>query len=93
MADNLRQISKWTIKGQHKSQKENIKLFLKLTRKDVDELQRFPLPKAFVPAFKKFCTIYNRLEEEYHAGLKDHKTWGLNIDSCAQDISTKSSLV
>lgn len=92
MADNIRQISTWTLKGFRKEQ-DNIKLFLKLTRKDLDELQRFPLPRAFVPKFKKFCSAYERLEEEYHSGIEDHRTWARDMESCAQVLTKQSLLV
>ncbi len=92
MADNLRQISTWSLKGFRKEQ-GNIELFLKLTRKDLDELERFPLPRAFVPTFKKFCTTYKRLEEEYRVGVSDHRTWAHGLESCAQVLTKKSLLV
>jgi hypothetical protein len=92
MADNLRQISTWTLKGFRKEQ-DNIELFLKLTRKDLDELTRFPLPRAFMPTFKKVRSAYDRLEEEYHAGISDHRTWANGMESCAQTLTKQSLLV
>jgi len=92
IADNLKQISKWTLKGFHKEQR-NIELFLKLTRKDLDELIRFPLPVAFTPKFKKFCRAYNKLEDEYRSGIVDHRVWANWMQTCAQDLTQHSLLV
>ncbi len=92
MAGNLKQIGDWTLKGFHERQ-ENIALFLKLTRKDLNQLLRFPLPRAFEPKFKKFCTTYGKLEEEYKKGIVDHRVWASSMQSCAQDLTREAPLV
>lgn len=92
IAENLRQIGEWTLKGFHQRQ-ENIALFLKLTRKDINQLMRFPLPPAFVPKFKKFCSVYDQLEEEYRKGIKDHRIWAKELHAAAQDLIKHSPLV
>lgn len=92
IAENLRQIGDWTLKG-FQQRKENITLFLKLTRKDVNQLTRFPLPAAFVPKFKKFCSAYDELENEYRKGIKDHRVWAKGLHSCAEDLTKHSLLV
>lgn len=92
MADNLRQISSWTMKGFHQQQK-NIDLYLKLSRKDLNELQRFPLPKAFLPSFKKLCKAFDELEGEYREGISDHREWATSMQTCAADLVKQSKLV
>jgi len=91
MAENLKQIGDWTLKG-FRERKENIELFLKLTRKDVNQLQRFPLAPAFVPKFKKICAAYDKLESEYRSGIVDHRVWASSIHACAQDLTKQSAL-
>lgn len=92
MADNIEQISAWAHKAFHKQEK-NIALFLKLTRKDIDHLKSSPFPASLAPAFKKFSKSYEKLENEYHAGLKDPKVWARGMKTCAEDISKKLLLV
>jgi hypothetical protein len=92
VAGNLKQIGDWTLKGFNQRQ-ENIALFLKLTRKDINQLMRFPLPQAFVPKFKKFCMTYGKLEEEYKKGIVDHRVWATGMQTCAQDLQKQAPLV
>lgn len=92
IADNLRQVSDWTLKGFHERQ-EHITLYLKLTRKDVKQLTRFPLPPAFVPKFEKFCKAYDKIEAEYQKGIADHRVWANTVKTCAQELTQAAPLV
>ncbi len=80
------------MKGFHQQQK-NIELFLKLSRKDLNELERFPLPTAFHPAFKKLCKTFGELESEYKKGIGDHRKWATNMQACATELIKQSKLV
>jgi hypothetical protein len=93
MADNLSQVSSWTLKGYFDQQKKNIELYLRLTRKDLDQLHRFPLPDAFMPAFKAFCETYKELEEEYKSSKIDRTKWAQTLRTCAQNLHKHASLI
>lgn len=89
---NMTQIASWTLKGFHREE-ERIALFLKLTRKDVNQLTRFPLPAPFVPIFNKFCKAYDDMEAEYKKGIKDHRVWAGQMQTWAKDLAKNSNLV
>ncbi len=89
--DNLKQVSDWTLKG-FQERKEHITLFLKLTRKDVKQLTRFPLTAAFEPKFQKFCKVYDKLETEYQKGITDHRVWAGELKSAAAELSKHATL-
>jgi hypothetical protein len=74
-ADNLTQIGKWTLDCFNKEQ-TRIKLFLCLTRKNMDALHNFPSSLSFYPDFEKFYIIFDKLEKEYDTGIVDKKVWG-----------------
>jgi hypothetical protein len=92
IADNITQIGQWTAKSFLK-EKGNIELFLKLTRKDMDALSRFPVPAAFQATFDNFCDEYCKLEAEYHAGISDHHTWAKGLSTLALNLTANSHLV
>lgn len=91
IADNLRQVGEWTLKGFHERQ-EHITLYLKLTRKDVKQLMRFPLATAFIPKFTKFCKVYDKIEAEYQKGISDHRIWARTVNDCAEELSKAAPL-
>lgn len=65
----------WAVRSFVKD-KSRIELFLRLTRKNLNALSKFPLSGAFDPGFKKFCHSFTRLEKEYHGGIGDASVWG-----------------
>lgn len=75
IAENITQIGRWTRESFHKDQ-ERIALYLKLTRKDVNNIIDFPFHPSFQPKFMKFCRKYEQLEKQFHSGIDDHQAWG-----------------
>ena len=73
-AGNLTQIGQWTLDCFHKEQRR-IELFLFLTRKNLKALHDFPLSSPFDLDFKKFCTCFDKLDQEYNTGIVDRKVW------------------
>ncbi|MEK7141049.1 MAG: hypothetical protein AAB800_00720 [Patescibacteria group bacterium] len=91
-ADNLTQIGEWARDCFHKEQ-ERIELFLTLTRKNLNSLQGFPLSKEFVRDYKKFCSGFEKLEEEYRIGITDRSEWSKGILKWASSLTQSSHLL
>ncbi|MEK7543954.1 MAG: hypothetical protein AAB557_03740 [Patescibacteria group bacterium] len=91
-ADNLTQIGQWARDCYHKEQ-GRIGLFLTLTRKNLNSLQGFPLSKAFVHDYKKFCTGFEKLEKEYSTGITDHAEWAKWMIKWGSSLTQSSHLL
>lgn len=92
MAENLKQVGLWAEKVFHREEK-NIRLYMKLTRKDVTELLRFPVPDAFDPIFRAVCKEFDTLEEEIKDGINDHLSWAKRAKVCADQIFQNATLL
>ena len=74
-AENLTQIGLWTLNCFNKEQ-NRIKLFLSLTRKNMNALHGFPLAREFNRDFEEFYGIYDKLEKENDTGIVNKTVWG-----------------
>lgn len=70
-----------------------IALFLRLTRKDINNIIDYPFPPEFSPKFKKFCRHYTKLEHEFEKGITDHNSWGTTMLTWATALTESAMLV
>lgn len=90
--ENLMQIGEWSRKGFPKERK-NIELFLRLTRKNLNALNDFPLSQAFVTNFNEFCVSFARMEKEYVNGNADPAIWATTSIRWAKILTQKADLL
>lgn len=82
----------WTLKGFNR-RNENIRLFLKLTRKNVNALRDREFSKKFQPTFNEFCQTYEKLEKEYERGITNHKGWAHVMHTLAVTLDSNVHLL
>ncbi len=83
---NLVQIGKWTLKG-FSRQRQNIELYLRLTRRNVDELTKRDLGSPIRRPFDAFRSEFDSLERQYADGIADHRIWANSITGIAVTLS------
>lgn len=91
IVSNLTQISTWTLRGFSK-QHDNIDLYLRLTRKNVNALTARTLGTRFRSPFHTFCEEFDKLEREYTKGIVDHRIWAATLKDCAESLTKHSHL-
>ena len=91
-AENLTQVGQWSMKDFQK-EKEQITLYLMLTRKNLTALATFPLSSAFMTTFQQCCKSYDNLEAEFQAGVVDQKAWAKAMIELGEKLTKNIHLI
>jgi len=84
---NLHQVGQWT-NDNFSAEQKKIELYMGLIRKNVKALHTFPLSPTLTKELDGFLKLYDDLDTEYQAGIKDQKAWAGKIIKCGTILVT-----